>query len=431
VKNLRQVLRLPGKMPTPFRREEPAIARAYYSVLDVGTEVAKALVFVVDGGRCEILGVGKQRQGRLDMQDGLVTDIEAVVENCHYALQQAEDMAGVGGRDTIVGMAGELTKGVATTTTIKRAKPDERLSLAEIRMALEQAQRQAMSEVSAQIALETGIQDIEVRLVNSAVVSVRIDGHNVSNPLGFQGSMLTVTVFNAFAPLVHVGAMRTIVESLSLDLLAIVAEPYAVASAITNRPALDYGGVVIDVGGGTTDVALLRDGGIEGSSAFTLGGRAFTKRLAARRSISFDAAEDLKLRYAHDEVSPQEQQSVSAALSHDVQTWIDGVHLVLEEMVGDHQLPPYVYLCGGSSALPDLHEALRTFDWVRLLPMSRPAEITVLTPRDIDSIVDMTGVLEGPQDVTPLGLAYQVLALERDTGLMTEALHETVQQMGL
>ncbi len=428
-KSLRESLRLPSW--TPFQRNGVQDTRAYYSVLDVGTEVCKALVFMVEDERGEVLGVGRQPQGHLDMQDGLVTDIQAVVENCHLALQQAEAMAGVGGRDTIVGMAGELTKGLSTTTTMERPRPSEKLSVTEIERALQKAQKQALDQVSEQIALETGLENIDVRLVNSAVVSVSIDGHGVSNPVGFQGRHLTITVFNAFAPLVHVGAMRTIVESLDLHLLSVVAEPYAVASALTSRPALDYGGIVIDVGGGTTDVALLRNGGIEGTKTFALGGRAFTKRVAMRRSLSFDAAENLKLRYARGELDPVLGVAISSALSPDVQTWMDGVQLLLEELAAEGQLPPYVYLCGGASELPDLQDALQGFDWTGRLPMSRSAEVRVLAPSDIGAMHDTTGSLVGAQDVTPLGLAYQVLALDRESGVVSEALQQTVQRMGM
>ena len=119
VKSLREALHLPVKLP--FQRDGDEDGRAYYAILDVGTEVAKALVLVVADGRGEVLGVGRRPQGQLDMQDGLVTDIEAVVENCHLALQEAEEMAGVVGRDAIVGMAGELTKGLTTTATVERA----------------------------------------------------------------------------------------------------------------------------------------------------------------------------------------------------------------------------------------------------------------------------------------------------------------------
>src|ERR687884_1804636 len=185
VKSLRDALHLPVKLP--FQRNGAEEGGGYYAILDVGTEVAKALVLMVADGRGEVLGVGRRPQGQLDMQDGLVTDIEAVVENCHLALQEAEEMAGVVGRDAIVGMAGELTKGLTTTATIERARPAEKLTVAEIESVLRKVQQQALEQAMEQIAWETGLSDIDVRLVNSAVVAVDMDRHAGRNPLGFPG----------------------------------------------------------------------------------------------------------------------------------------------------------------------------------------------------------------------------------------------------
>jgi len=150
-----------------------------------------------------------------------------------------------------------------------------------------------------------------------------------------------------------------------------------------------------------------------------------------RRSLDFDTAETLKLRYAYGELDPTESVWIPDALASDVQTWMDGVLLLLEELAGNGQIPPYVYLCGGSSGLPDLPHILRRFDWTAHLPMSRAAEVRVLTPPDVGAIQDTTGELTGPQDVTPLGLAYQALALEQESGIVTEALQQTVQRMGI
>jgi hypothetical protein len=63
--------------------------------------------------------------------------------------------------------------------------------------------------------------------------------------------------------------------------------------------------------------------------------------------------------------------------------------------------------------------------------MSRAADVKVLTPPDVGLIQDTTGEITGPQDVTPLGLAYQALALEQESGIVTEALQQTVHRMGI
>jgi cell division protein FtsA len=258
-----------------------------------------------------------------------------------------------------------------------------------------------------------------------------MDGHLVSNPLGFQGRYLQVTVFNAFAPLVHVGASESIAKHLGLELLSVVAEPYAVASCLANPIMTDAGGIFIDVGGGTTDVALVRNGGIEATQSFALGGRAFTRRLATEQHVTFEDAEALKLAYARQELEPAQAREVRKALDRDVTTWMDGVQLILEELAGEGQLPPFVYLCGGASALPDIVERLRAFPWPERLPCPRPPMITILKPADIASMRDSTGELVDQQDVTPLGLAFQALALQRESSLVNQALIRAVKVLKL
>ena len=82
-----------------FRRPSPGA----YAALDIGTEYAKALIFTVEDGVGTVRGSGRHRQTQTAMQDGLITDIEAVVKHCHAALQQAEEMAGMVGKQAIVG----------------------------------------------------------------------------------------------------------------------------------------------------------------------------------------------------------------------------------------------------------------------------------------------------------------------------------------
>jgi cell division protein FtsA len=62
--------------------------------------------------------------------------------------------------------------------------------------------------------------------------------------------------------------------------------------------SLDFSAIFIDIGGGTTDIAVVRNGGLEGTKMFGLGGRAFTKRLAQELNIGFEEAEMLKIKYA-------------------------------------------------------------------------------------------------------------------------------------
>ena len=411
----------------PFRKSNAAA----YAALDIGTEYAKALVFTVENGTGIVHGFGRHRQSRAAMEGGLITDIEAVVENCQAALHDAEQMAGLASKRAMVGLAGELVKGMATSMTIERERPTEPLGRDEIEDVLERVQRLALRRVTDRLSTEMGQPTVDVRLVNSSIVSIKMDGHAVTNPIGFQGRYLQITVFNAFAPLVHVGASESIARHLGLELLSVVAEPYAVASCLAPSMNPDSGGIFIDVGGGTTDVALVRNGGLEATQSFALAGRAFTRRLAVERGLEIEDAEKLKLQYARGELGAADVREIRTMLERDVATWMDGVQLMLEELSGEGRLPPHVYLCGGASGLPDICEALERFSWVEQLPCTRPPKIAVVDPGDVASMRDETGGLTTPQDITPLGLAFQVLAMERPTSIASEALVRAVRVLRL
>src|SRR5829696_8702537 len=334
-------------------------APAACTALDIGTEFAKALVFEIDEtGHGTVRGVGRKRQGLSHMQSGTVADIAAVVDNCAVALQEAEEMAGFRPTQVVIGIAGELVKGFTTTLTQERKKPEEPIGDAELVKLIDSVQREALQEAQRSITWETGLPQVDVRLVHSAIVGASIDGYGLTNPVGFQGRHIKIGIFNAFAPLVHLGALQSVASQLDLELLEIVAEPYAVARVLGPEQVRQSGALFIDVGGGTTDVALVRQGGIEGTRMFALGGRAFTKSLADRLDMPFARAEALKVDYARG-IQVERHDEVAQIVSDDVAVWAAGVELVMEELSGGDLLPGRIFMCGGGSALPEVPAALR------------------------------------------------------------------------
>src|SRR5512135_1182044 len=309
------------------------------TALDVGTEFAKALVFEIgDDRRGTVRGVGRKRQGLSHMQSGTVADIAAVVDNCAVALQEAEEMAGFRPAQVVIGIAGELVKGFTTIHTQERKRPDLPISESELQKLIDGVQREALREAERSITWETGLPQVDVRLVHAAVTGAAIDGYALTNPVGFQGRHVRIGIFNAFAPLVHLGALQTVASQLDLELLEIVAEPYAVARVLGSDQVRQAGALFVDVGGGTTDVALVRKGGIEGTRMFALGGRAFTKSLADRLDLPFPRAESLKVDYARGLAMP-ERDEVADIVGDDVAVWSAGVELVMEELAGGEMLP--------------------------------------------------------------------------------------------
>lgn len=409
------------------RADEPTPAAC--TALDVGTEFAKALVFEIDPSGIGIVrGVGRKRQGLSHMQSGTVADIAAVVDNCSIALQEAEEMAGFRPTQVVIGIAGELVKGFTTSHNQERKRPDQPISEAELQKLIDTVQQAALREAERAITWETGLPHVDVRLVHAAVTSASIDGYTVTNPVGFQGRYVKIGIFNAFAPLVHLGALQTVASQLDLELLQVVAEPYAVARLLGTEQVQQAGAIFIDIGGGTTDVALVRQGGIEGTRMFALGGRAFTKSLADRLDLPFPRAEALKVDFARG-LTVDRRAEIEQIIADDVTVWSAGVELVIEELAAGDLLPGRIYLCGGGSRLPAIRETLAAERFWKHLPFARPPEVAIMSPEMVETIRDETKLLIDQQDMTPLGLAWQAIELQSTEDPLDAALRRVLRAM--
>lgn len=404
----------------------------YLLSLDIGTEVVKALVFVIDEktGNGVVKGVGRVRQGLKDMQSGAVSDISRVVANCQIAIEQANKMAGIKKVEkAIIGIAGELVKGTTTTVHYERIKSEIKIDLPELKNIIQKVQWKAFDRIRQQLAWETGHNEIEVKLINAAIVDVRIDGYRVSNPLGFQGKDVSISVFNAYAPMIHLGALQTIGEDLNLDLLSIADEPYAVAKSMGVGDISDFSAVFIDIGGGTTDIAVVRNGGLEGTKMFALGGRAFTKRLALELGIGFEEAEILKIKYAEGRLGRDVSFKIDRILENDCAVWRSGVELSLEEFAESDILPSKFFLCGGGSGLPGIKKILVNQSFGQNLHFSKSLQVSFLQPRDVVNITDETGKLKDPQDITPMSLANLALDIVGEEKILAGILRRAVKMI--
>lgn len=397
--------------------------------LDIGTEYVKALIIEVKNGKGYVIGAGRCPQRLGDMHHGAVMDIASVIENCKIAIDEAEKEAGVAATQLILGIAGELVKGDTTTLTYNRKDPEEKIDLSELKNIVHKVQWKCFEDVRGRLAEETGYNEIDIKLVNAAIVDMNIDGYKVSNPVGFQGKEVEVSIFNAFAPLVHYGALQTIAAELNMDLLAITVEPYAVARALSLEDGGDFNAIFIDIGGGTTDIAVVKNGGVIGTKMFTLGGRVFTKRLAQALNVSFTDAEKIKLAYANEELEKQSYRVVREAMQMDADVWISGVELSLQDFEKIDTLPNRIYICGGGSHLPEIKEALENESWHKDLPFVEPPKIKFMQPKDIGSIIDKTKKLKEPSDVPPMALANIALDLAGDEQVLLSLLKKVVRLM--
>lgn len=376
----------------------------YIVALDIGTEFVKALIGRLVDGTVEVVGVGRTHQGLSDMQAGAISDISAVTANCDRALAQAEEQAGVSVRTAIIGIAGELVKGTTTTVRVTRKAVDKPIDMQELERIIRLVQERAEKKAKQQLAWELGGKDVDVRLVNSALVGMEIDGYVVTNPLGFQGRDIVVQLYTAFAPMIHIGALERTAQQLDLDLLAVAAEPFAVSrSVLGDNTDANMSAILMDVGGGTTDVAVVNDGGVQGTKMFGIGGRAYTRAIERDLSVDFEMAEELKLNL-HTKVPKNKVATIEKSLQKTLNVWVSGVEVALSEFDKLDHLPNRILLCGGGSSLEMLKDALLETNWHKDLPFTRKPVVQHIDPEQVVGIVDKTGRVTDHTFITALGL---------------------------
>lgn len=387
------------------KAREEADDQQHVVALDIGTEYIKALIARLEDDRLIIVGAGRAHQQVSDMHSGAIADIAGVVQNCEQALAEAEEQAGLQAKRVVIGIAGELVKGVTNTIKYKRPQPDRPLDEAEMDFIIEKVQERAQMKAQKQIALETGNEDVEVKLVNSALVSIHIDGYKISNPIGFQGKDVAIQIYTAFAPMVHIGALERVADELALELLAVAAEPFAVSrSVLGNDAASNFTAILADVGGGTTDIAVVNDGGVEGTRMFGIGGRSFTRTIAGELSLSYEAAEKLKVNLDNEKIKPTVKKDIEEAVDKTLEVWLAGVELALSEFDSVDHLPNRILLCGGGASLRPLVEALATQDWYKELPFTKRPMVQHISPADVVGITDTTEKAGDHTFITAMGL---------------------------
>lgn len=228
---------------------------------------------------------------------------------------------------------------------------------------------------------------------------------------------MAIQIYTAFAPTVHLGAIERVANELALDLIAIAAEPFAVArSVIGTDSSSNFTAILADVGGGTTDIAVVNDGGVEGTKMFGIGGRSFTNQIASEMNLSYKNAEKLKLNLNNEKLKSNIAQEAIEAIDGTLEVWISGVELALSEFDNLDYLPNRILLCGGGASLDALSERLNKKDWWQDLPFTKKPIIKHIQPSEVVGVTDETGKITDHTFITAMGL----LRVGYDTFMGTE-----------
>lgn len=249
--------------------------------LDIGTTKICAIVGEVkEDGRLDIIGIGSHPSKGL--RKGVVVNIESTVESIKKAVEEAELMAGVDINAVYAGIAGGHIKSFNSRGVI--AIKNREISPADIERVIDAAKAVAIPL------------DREVLHVLPQEFTVD-DQDGIKEPLGMSGVRLEAEVHIITGA---VTSAQNIVKSCNragLEVLDIVLEPLASSYAVLSADEKELGVAVVDIGGGTTDVAVHLEGGIWHTAVLAIGGNHLTNDIAVGLRTPATEAEKIKIKY--------------------------------------------------------------------------------------------------------------------------------------
>lgn len=248
--------------------------------LDIGTTKVGTVIAAGDAaGSLRVIGVGSTPSRGI--KRGVVVDVEETVAAIQHSVERAAHMAGVKVEGVIVGVTGEHIESSNCHAAVTVAGGQGTISRDDVRRVLQAA------------ALEVP-RDREI--IHSLPRTFTVDGHGgVYRPIGMTGQKLEVETHIVTGKAPYLQNAVQCVERAGLKVEALVLEPIATAEAVTTADEREMGVILIDIGGGTSDIAVFHDGTIVYSGVLPVGGNHVTRDIAIGLRTPFEVAEDLKL----------------------------------------------------------------------------------------------------------------------------------------
>ncbi len=380
----------------------------YFLALDIGTEVLKALVFSTTNLGVDIWASYHLKQQIRAMRSGIVLDKQLIAQNIRMILYKIKEEYNLEYEfsTAALGLAGELVNGMSITVDYDRHdKKEEPISQEEAEFIKEEVFSQIESEGRTEMASRLHSSEIDVEILHLSITGIELDGRREDELVGSKGRNVRLYIYASFAPKQYVDVLYEVLERVGLHVGAIVVQPFAVVSAYAGGDSQSLSGLFVDIGGGTTDIALVESGGRIQTQMFAFGGRAFSNRIAKEFRLPFNLAEERKLKYSAGDLPLELKDKMRQVIIPDVRLWTDALRIALEELDTLDTFPPVFYLCGGGALLPDIKEMMLTYAWTKHLPFAKQPKVDLITPDSLDKVYDKTGLLVNPYDVTPASLA--------------------------
>jgi cell division protein FtsA len=379
-----------------------------YLAIDIGTELLKILLFESSELGVKVKKVSRIQQQEKAMNKGVIKNLNTVIENCKLAINDiTSELEGDEiPKKAVLGLAGEYVQGVSIIVNYERdEKFDEEVTEEEEKNIIRKVHQQIENTGKEDLAQRTGLLYEDIEILHITVTGMEIGGMPVNSLVGFRGKDVKLFFYASFAPKTYIESLKNLAQSLNLSITSIVSQPFAVARAFSGSRTKDFSGIFVDIGGGTTDVAIVHKGNVIDTQIFSFGGRVFTKEIARVMNLDYRHAELRKLKYSNGELQQNLQREIKEIMASTAKLWLKAFKASLEVVEDIDSFPTQIYLCGGGSMLGEIKNVIVEYPWTRVLPFAKSPRVNIFLPEKLEDVSDMSGDLTNPYDVTPAALA--------------------------
>ncbi len=251
--------------------------------LDIGTTKIVAMIGKKNEyGKLEIIGVGKAKS--LGVARGVVNNITQTIQSIQQAVAEAENDSGYKINDVVVGIAGQHIRSIQHSDYISRPNAEEVINEDDIELLINQVHK---------LTMHPGEEIIHV-----LPQEYKINGYETTDqPIGMYGSRLESNFHVVVGQASSIRNVARCIKSAGLDLSGLTLEPLASSDAVLSQEEKEAGVALIDIGGGTTDLAIFKDGIIRHTAVIPFGGNVITEDIKEGCSIIEKQAELLKIKF--------------------------------------------------------------------------------------------------------------------------------------
>ena len=369
--------------------------------LDIGTRKIAGLLLAAaeDGFELKEAVVEQQLPGA--MADGQIHHIEAVAKVIRRIKGRLEEACGRPLQKAAVAAAGRSLRTEVGTSSLTFPL-NHRISADEVRALELDAVRAAVEQLAP--SSEGGVMHSYL-CVGYSVIQYYLDGEPIGSLEGHQGSTAQVEVIATFLPRIVIDSLSTALERAGLGMLSLTLEPIAAMHVVVPPTMRMLNIALVDVGAGTSDLAISAEGTVKAYGMISYAGDALTAGLAEHFLLDFKVAEQLKVG-----LKPQEPAHCRDVFGNDLTLAYEEVVAVMqprgetlaEKIAGEiialnGCAPKGVILIGGGSRAPGLAELVAQ-------KLNLPANLVRLRDRESLSSVQGSPHFHGPEAITPIGI---------------------------